>query len=224
MVSLPASGMGDRDATNVVTKIGGIFPRWLRAMSIVIHHIWGKILVTTTKQVKTRRDPASRLSFLGAVILATFLGAVVVVTGSSNSRAMSTTGNEILTAVAVAGFQGSMVATVAAVLMWFPTYRHISKKMRLALQFPVMMVCGAATAIPVAIADIAFNLNPGFTGIWAVYTLFAGIWSASLAWVLVTVVPRRIEKTPYLWWTGVLVLSVGAVVYGIRLFGDSFWS
>lgn len=180
--------------------------------------------MTTIKPVKTRREPATRLPFLGAVIIATFLGALVVVTGSSNSRAMSTTGSEILTAVAVAGFQGSIVAIVAAILMWFPTYRYISRKMRLALQLPVMMVCGAATAIPVAIADVVFNLNPGFTGIWAVYTLFAGIWSASLAWALVAIVPFRTNKIPYLWWTGVLVFVVGAVVYGIRVVGGAFWS
>jgi hypothetical protein len=181
-------------------------------------------LVRTIKQVETRREPAGRLSFLGAVIIATFLGAVVVVTGSSNSRAMSTTGSEILTAAAVAGFQGSIVAIVAAILMWFPTYRYISGKMRLALQLPVMMVCGAATAIPVAIADAVFNLNPGFTGIWAIYVLFAGIWSASLAWVLVTFVAFRTYKIPYLWWTGVLVLIAGAVVYGLRVVGGAFWS
>jgi hypothetical protein len=32
----------------------------------------------------------------------------------------------------------------------------------------------------VAIVDTAFNLNPGFSGIWAIYAFFAGIWSASL--------------------------------------------
>jgi len=180
--------------------------------------------VTTIKQVKNRREPASRLSFLGAVIIVTFLGAAVVVTGSSNSRAMSTTGSEILTAVAVAGFQGSIVAIAAAVLIWFPTYRYISRKVRLALQLPVMVVSGAATAIPVAIADVVFNLNPGFTGIWAIYVLFSGIWSASLAWGLVTFVPFRTSKIPYLWWTGVLVLIAGAIVYGLRVVEGAFWS
>ena len=163
------------------------------------------------------------LTFLGAVIIATFLGALVVVTGSSASRTVSMRWDETLLAVADAGFRGSIVATIAAVLIWFPTYGYIFRRLRLALQLPVMMISGAATALPVAIVDTAFNLNPGFTGIWAIYAFFAGIWSASLAWLLVTVFRLHPNRLLYVRWIGFLAVVVGAVVYGVRTIAESFW-
>lgn len=174
-------------------------------------------------KVDTGKEQVNLLSFLGAVIIGTFLGALVVVTGSSASRGSSTSGQEVLTAVAVAGFQGSIVALVAAVLIWFPAYRFISGRLRLALQLPVMMACGAATAVPVAIADAALNLNPGFTGIWAVYTFFAGIWSASVAWLLVTVMSLGSNKLHYARWVGFVVLAAGAFVNVLRAVAGNSW-
>ncbi|WP_426226267.1 hypothetical protein [Pseudarthrobacter sp. DSP2-3-2b1] len=161
-------------------------------------------------------------SFLGAVVIATFLGALIVVTGSSASRSTPMTWDETFMAVAEAGFRGSIVAIVAAVLIWFPTYRYVSRNLRLALQLPAMMISGGATALPVAIVDTAFDLNPGFTGIWAIYAFFAGIWSASLAWVQVTVFSSRTNKLSYVRWIGFLVLAVGAVMYGFRTMGAYF--
>jgi hypothetical protein len=176
-----------------------------------------------TIKVDMGKEQVKLLSFLGAVIIGTFLGALVVVTGSSASRGASTSGHEVLMEVAVAGFQGSIVALVAAVLIWFPTYRFISGKLRLALQLPAMMTSGAATAVPVAIADAALNLNPGFTGIWAVYTFFAGIWSASVAWLLVTVMSLGSSKLHYVRWVGFVVLAAGALAFGLHAVAEKSW-
>lgn len=153
---------------------------------------------------------ANLLSFLAAVIIATFLGALIVVIGSSASRTVAMSWEETTRAVADAGLRGSAVAVAATVLLWFPTYSYISKRMRLVLQLPVMAACGAATALPVAIIDATFNLNPGFTGILTLYAFFAGIWSASLAWLTVTLC-RRLGKLASLRWIGLLI-TLGALL------------
>ncbi len=178
----------------------------------------------TMSAPKRREELFSTLPiFLGGAVIAVFLGALFVVLGSPSARTGHMIWRDVLIATADAGFRGSIVALPAAGAIWYPVLRKIVHLPK-AGQFPIMIAAGAATAIPVAIIDSAFNLHPGFSGILAIYAFFAGIWSSAFSllftWLLAGSRRGRLVGVT----SAAILLSAGVASYVARVMGTDSWA